>query len=518
LHPDIRTLSDIPSYWSRRTPEKVAICAGPATISYAQLDDDVAALSAVLTTSKSNVGFIGRNVPEFWTIWFAAGRAGRPFVPFNWRSPAPELTEVVADAAPGVIFVDRQYERAIAEVVERLGFEVEVIPFVSVSSGGAGLCEWVAAQPVSEAARTTTSEDIALLAYTSGTTGRPKGVMVRHEAFDLAFLSDDLEPTITWSPEDIVLMAMPNFHLAGSWVPLPALYHGGTVAMLPAFEPKAFLAAVRDVRPTVACLVPSAIQSVLDVPEAAPTDFASLRTLIYAGSPMPVATMDRALAVIGCELRQFYGTTESYIISLLRPDDHTSAHTDVKASCGKPIPLVRVRVVDQDGRDVVDGEIGHVVVRSPMLMAGYYGQPEATSEVVRDGWYWTGDLGYRSLSGHYFLVDRAKDMIVTGGENVYSVEVERALQQHPDVALAAVIGTPDERWVEAVTAFVLPKDGARDASTFGEELKAHCRHLIATYKVPKRVQIVDHLPMTPSGKVRKSELRKLAEAALTGRE
>jgi acyl-CoA synthetase (AMP-forming)/AMP-acid ligase II len=508
-HPEIRTLPDIPRYWAGRTPDKVAVRAGSTAVTYAELDRAVTDLSDALSTQTSNVAFIGKNVPEFWTIWFGAGRAGRPFVPLNWRSPVPELAEVVADAAPGIIFADREYEQTVAGVLSCLASAPEVVVFDSAASGGAGLSAWIAEQPAKQFQRSISGEHIALIAYTSGTTGRPKGAMVRHEAFDLAFLSDDLEPTISWTSEDIALMVMPNFHLAGSWVPLPALYHGGTVVMVPAFDPAAVLDALAEVRPTVMCLVPTAIQLLLDSDAAASADFSSLRTLIYAGSPMPVATIEKALGLVGCELRQFYGTTESYIITILRPDDHESGSAEVKASCGQPIPLVHVRLVDADGKDVADGEIGQVIVRSPMVMAGYYGKPEETREAVRDGWYWTGDLGYRTPSGHYSLVDRAKDLIVTGGENVYSVEVERALQRHPSVAMVAVVGRPDDRWGEAVTAFVVPAPGGA-SDTLVEELAIHCRQLIAAYKVPKTFHVVATLPMTPSGKVRKVELRKLA--------
>jgi len=421
---------------------------------------------------------------------------------------------VVADAAPSIIFAERCFEGVIGEAVEQLSFDAEVVPFESVTSESGGLSTWLAGKLGPAPDHKPTGEDIALIAYTSGTTGHPKGAMVRQEAFDLAFLSDDLEPTIVWDDQDVAMMAMPNFHLAGSWVPLPALYHGGTVAMLPTFEPYAYLDAVETYRPTVACLVPTAIQSLLDCPNATRTDFSSLRTLIYAGSPMPVTTIDRAISVIGCELRQFYGTTESYIVTILRPDDHTSKQSDIKSSCGKPIPLVQVRLVDPEGQDVEDGQIGHLIVRSPMLMAGYHGKAHESSEVIRDGWYWTGDLGYMSPSGHYFLVDRAKDLIVTGGENVYSVEVERALERHPSVAVAAVVGIPDARWVEAVTAFVIPKSGAVEAASFAAELRDHCRQFIASYKVPKSFHFVDYLPMTPSGKIRKQELRKLAAETL----
>jgi acyl-CoA synthetase (AMP-forming)/AMP-acid ligase II len=528
LHPEIRVLPDIVRYWANRTPGKVALRAGSSDLTYGQLAASTQRLGLALAgfgtaTPRAGVAFIGKNVPEFWLAWLGVNSAGRPFVPLNWRSTVAELVELVGDADPVVIFADREYAEAMERVTALLDRPVELVVFDSVATGGAGLTEWVdARRPTQDAARATRDaalptvhgEDIALIAYTSGTTGRPKGVMIRHEAFDLFALSDDLEPTISWSGDDIALMVMPNFHLAGSWVSLPALYHGGTIVMVGAFDPAAVLAAIEKYRPTVTCLVPTAIGALLDAERTADTDFSSLRTLVYAGSPIAPATIERAVGTFGCELRQFYGTSETYIITILRPDDHSStdpALEDIKASCGAPVPLVQVRVVDDHGGDLPDGEIGQVLVRSPMVMAGYYRKPEETTAVLRDGWYWTGDLGYRAPSGHHFLVDRAKDMIVTGGENVYSVEVERALQRHPAVAAAAVVGTPHPRWGEAVTAFVVPCPG-REPDGLVAELTAHCRELIAAYKVPKIIHIEQSLPVTPTGKVRKVDLRQRAAA------
>jgi len=517
LHPEIRTLPDIASYWAARTPDRTAVRAGVAELSYAELaaqvDRTASALVARLaSTPGRNVAFIGKNVPEFWVGWLAAGRAGRPFVPLNWRCTVRELVELLEDAEPGVVLVDAEYGDTMAQVVAQLPREVELVVFDSIATGGAGLAPWVEGRAGDVGLPGARSEDIALIAYTSGTTGMPKGVMIRHEAFDLFALSDDLEPSISWSGDDVVLMVMPNFHLAGSWVSLPALYHGGTIVMLPAFEPAAVLAAVEQHRPTMMCLVPTAIGALLGNPQTASADFSSLRTLIYAGSPIAASTIETAVTVLGCELRQFYGTSETYIITILRPEDHITtdpALDGIKASCGAPVPLVAVRIVGPDGQDLEDGQVGQVLVRSPMVMAGYLGKPEETAKVLRDGWYWTGDLGYRAPSGHHFLVDRAKDMIVTGGENVYSVEVERALQRHPAVALVAVVGTPHERWGEAVTAFVVPAPG-HDTDGLAEELVAHCREYIAAYKVPKQVYVEPALPMTPMGKVRKVDLRRLA--------
>ncbi|MGH8997225.1 MAG: AMP-binding protein, partial [Acidimicrobiales bacterium] len=478
-------------------------------ISYKELEQRTNQVGHALANrgaQKGNVCFIGKNVPEFWIAWLGTGKAGAAFVPLNWRCAAPELAELIDDAAPSVILTQREYAGMVEKALAESTATPEVIVFDSRAEGGAGLTEWCGQEPTADPGVPVTGEDIALIAYTSGTTGRPKGVMIRHEAFDLFHLSDDLEPTINWSADDVNLMVMPNFHLAGSWVSLPALYHGGTVATLPAFEPNGVLDAIERCRPTTLCLVPTAIQALLAAARTTSADLSSLRTLIYAGSPIPASTIEQAITTLGCELRQFYGATETYIITILRPDDHHPGDIDVRASCGAPVPLVAVRIVDPTGADLPDGEVGQVLVRSPMVMAGYFHQPEETARVLRDGWYWTGDLGYRTPSGHHFLVDRAKDMVVTGGENVYSVEVERALQKHPSVAMVAVVGIPDERWGEAVTAYVVPQAGASDTG-LADDLGRHCRELIAAYKVPKDIHIVESLPMTPMGKVRKVDLR-----------
>jgi acyl-CoA synthetase (AMP-forming)/AMP-acid ligase II len=214
--------------------------------------------------------------------------------------------------------------------------------------------------------------------------------------------------------------------------------------------------------------------------------------------------MRRAISAFGCDLTQFYGTSETYIITLLRPEQHDPGNPALLASCGAPVPLVDVRIADADGTDLPPDEVGEVLVRSPMVFSGYLNQPEATAAAMREGWYRTGDLGRRDEAGLVYLVDRLKDMIVTGGENVYSVEVEKALAGAPGVAACAVIGVPDERWGERIVAYVVPRPGPEPEAA---EILAHCRALIAGYKVPKEIRFTSELPMTSSGKVRKTALR-----------
>lgn len=519
-HATLSTVPSIPSYWARRHPDRIALKAGPLSLTWRQLDAAVNAVSAALRHQPEGpVAFVGQNVPEFWVAWCAANAAGRPFLPLNWRSTAHELAPVLGDGRPGVVLAQQPFadlaRHAVDQGLRPSEHDVALVLFDSLADDGAGLADWAA--PVAApgpAPVTVRPDDVSLIAYTSGTTGQPKGVLIRHDAFDLFNLSDHLEPTITHTDRDVHLMVMPNFHLAGSWVSLPTLHHGGTVVMVPAFDPTAVLQAVQAHGVTTMCLVPTAIQALVDDPHLAEYDLSSLRTLIYAGSPIPAATIDRALDRLGCDLRQFYGTTETYIITILRPDDHRNPA--LQTSCGAPVPLVDIRVEAPDGSVAGTDEVGEVLVHSPMVMAGYLNNPSATQEVLRDGWYRTGDLGRLDATGNLHLVDRAKDMVVTGGENVYSVEVERALQQHPGVQAVAVIGTPDPRWGEAVTAFVVPSrplgDEHGERADLAEELRRHCRDLIAGYKVPKHLHFVPSLPLSPSGKVRKVDLRATAHA------
>jgi len=433
-------------------------------------------------------------------VWFGAARAGCALTPLNWRSAGAELTELVKDARIPLLVASVEFAEAAHRVRDAASADVVVFG----TAGPGGLDEWLDRFSGPDRAITVHESDTALLAYTSGTTGRPKGARLSHRAFANWFLISSLEPTETWQDTDVMLMVMPNFHLAGSWVSVTALYHGGSIAMLPAFEPSAMLEAIDRYRPTIACLVPTAITMLLEHPGIAGHDFSSLRRLLYAGSPIGPETLRRAISTFGCELTQFYGTSETFIITLLRPEQHDPDDPQILASCGEPVPLVDVRIVDAEGAEVPPGAIGEVLVRSPLMFSGYWNQPEATAAVLTGGWYHTGDLGRRDDAGRLYLVDRLKDMIVTGGENVYTVEVEGALARHPAVAAVAVVGAPDPRWGERIVAYVIPAAGA--PVTAGE-LAEHCRSLIAGYKVPKQIHLVETLPMTASGKIRKSVLR-----------
>jgi acyl-CoA synthetase (AMP-forming)/AMP-acid ligase II len=496
--------------WAQKTPDKVAVRTGDRSISYRALDERSAVVASGLLAlgakRGSTIGYLSKNGPEFFELWLAASKIGAVFAPLNFRSAVPELAAIVDDAEPLVVFVGEDMTTALRDAgTQSTSSFITIVIDQSYE-------EWVSGLEPLAAPVTLSDSDIALLSYTSGTTGLPKGVMWSHGAFARSFRWNELEPSMRWSQDDVALMVMPNFHLAGSWVSLPALNYGATIAILPTFEPTAVLQAIAEWEITLVCLVPTAIQFLLAHPKTEGADFGRLRSILYAGSPISAETLERALDVFGCELIQFYGTSETYMISILRPEQHDPSRPDVITSCGAPLPYVEVRLIGLDGADVDEvGEIGEVLVRSEVMFSAYRNNPEATAAAMIEGWYRTGDLGYRDAEANIYLVDRAKDMIVTGGENVYSVEVERALSSHPAIASVGVIGAPDTKWGERVTAYVVLKPGV-DATE--AELQEHCRALIAAYKVPKTVIIETDLPMTASGKIQKVALRERARQTI----
>jgi acyl-CoA synthetase (AMP-forming)/AMP-acid ligase II len=265
------------------------------------------------------------------------------------------------------------------------------------------------------------------------------------------------------------------------------------------------LEAISTLKPTLLTLTPTMLQMLLDHPNSSTSDFSSLRLTLYAGSPISLGLIKRAIAAMPCEFMQFYGSTESGgAASILRPSEHDLENEEKLKSCGRPLPLIEFRIVDSEGKEVPDGEPGELLIRVPSITKGYWRQPEATAAVMENGWYRSGDVARKDEEGLYYIVDRAKDMIVSGGENIYSAEVENALSTHPDVGSVAVIGVPDDRWGEAVKACVIVKPGHELSEA---ELITFARERLAGYKVPKSVDFFDSFPLVPSGKISKKDLR-----------
>ncbi len=509
LHYEVKNLSDIPRHYARTRPADTALIDGLGKRSWEQLDQLSNRIANRLIAEGlkpgQHVGFFGKNSARYFELMFGVNKAGAAIVPLNWRLAAPELAPVIDDAQCPIVFVDREYVDLLAKVQKLCKQSFKTAVFDSTRAEAAEFEGWLASAGTSDPKLAIHPDDTAFLIYTSGTTGKPKGVQLTHGALDRMRLCEHLEPAYDWRDGDVMLTVMPVFHLVGTGLSVQALYNGAAVSILPALEPGNMLKLIARDRPTICALVPTAIQLVLDHPDSKTADYSSLRLVMYAGSAISSTLLARALSEMKCRFMQFYGATESSgAMTLLRPEQHDLTNEARLRSCGTPLPLIEVKIMDGDGKEMPDGANGEFWVRMPNMFGGYWNQPEATAAVMQDGWYKTGDAGYRDKDGLLYIVDRVKDMIITGGENVYSAEVEQALAKHPSIRQCAVVGLPDAKWGERVTAVIILAAGA---TLTQEEVIAHCRSLIAGYKVPKEVRFVDALPMTATGKILKRSVR-----------
>ena len=504
LYPEVRILGEYPAYWARHDPDRPGLRTAARTVSFAEFDRisaQVAQHVGGLAGPDELLGFMGKNSTDFYFALFGTARTRSALVIYNWRLAAPELAAQIADSRARHAIVERELEPLWTAACALL----DTPPIAIWIDADDTLEARVAHHPTMPPATPVSLDDTAFQLYTSGTTGQPKGVMLAHGAISNMRLCEHLEPAYDWRAGDSFVNPLPNFHLLHIGIALQCLYNGVAIDIVRQFDPAAVLDAITTMRPTLLTLTPTMLQMLLDHPAAATTDFSSLRLTLYAGSPISLGLIKRAIAAMPGKFMQFYGSTESGgAISILRPDEHDLSDEARLQSCGRPLPLIECRVVDADGRDVAEGQPGELLIRVPSLTKGYWRQPELTAAAIENGWYRTGDIARRDADGLYYIVDRAKDMIVSGGENIYSAEIENVLSTHPAVAGVAVIGVPDARWGECVKAMVLPKSGevAEEAA-----LIAYCRERLAAYKVPKSVDFVDAFPLVPSGKISKKDLR-----------
>ncbi len=503
-YPEVRTLGEFIGFHARHTPDRRALVSGQRTITFAEYDrvaNRIANAIAAQTRPGDRVGFMGLNSPDFYFALIATARTRAAFIPFNWRLAAGELAQLILDSDATLVFVERALENLWNAAVALSGSKTRTIWF----DGEDTLERQFSDRPETLPAISVSEEDIAVQLYTSGTTGLPKGVMLSHGGFNRMRLCEHLEPAFDWQDGDIFVNPLPNFHLLAIGIAFQCLYNGVAVSIVRQFDPGLVCDVIQRDRPSLLTLTPTMIQMLLDHPKAEATDFSSIRLTLYAGSAISLGLIKRAIARMPGKFMQFYGATEAGgAFSILRPDEHDLDNEARLQSCGRPLPLIAFRIVDAEGRDMPEGEPGELLVRSPSITAGYWKQPEATAKVLQNGWYRTGDVARRDAEGLYYIVDRVKDMIVSGGENIYSAEVENALSTHPDVAQVAVIGVPDPRWGEAVMACVV----CHERTSLDEgNLLAHARSILAAYKVPKRIVFMDSFPLVPSGKISKKDLR-----------
>jgi long-chain acyl-CoA synthetase len=493
-------------------PHGIAILEGERKLTWVEVGERVSRLAAAfrqLGVGKGDrVAVLMLNSSRYLELYLAVGWAGAVIVPLNIRWSVAENRDALQDCGAGLLAVDD----AFMEAGTALAAAVPGLALVHVDAGDppanvSGYESLVAAaKPIPDAMAG--RDDLAGIFYTGGTTGRSKGVMLSHGNLmfnALQFLAED-----GFALNSIYLHAAPMFHLANGAAMYCMLLTAGTNAIIKAFSPEAVAQAIEHFRVTHALLVPTMIQMFVDHPGIAGRDFSSLQQIIYGASPISEALLDRAMARLpGVRFMQAYGMTElSPCATVLMPEEHVGAGRAKgrHRSGGRAALGVEVRIVDANDQPVPAGTVGEIAVRGDNVMIGYWNRPEETAKAIVDGWMHTGDGGYMDQDGFVYIVDRIKDMIVTGGENVYSTEVENVVAQYPAVLQCAVIGIPDPHWGEAVHAMVVVKPGTTlDAA----DLIAFCKERIAGYKCPRSVDVrTDPLPVSGAGKILKRELRR----------
>ena len=473
-----------------------AVVHGERRQTYRQLVERVdraASLISTISEPGDRIALWSLNSDHFLELFLAIPASGRVIVPHNTRWAEPELVYATEDAGARILIADRD-PGGLANSVDRV-IRLDTGEYDELVHGHH------APDPVRAAPE---PEDLAGLFYTGGTTGRSKGVMLTHA--NLMANAIHVQVTQPLAADDRYLTVAPMFHAAGIYSTLALLLVGGTNVILPGFAPEATLDAIASERITGAIAVPTMLAAMCETQAAEPRDMSSLRWISHGASPIALEVLRRADQLFGCELIHLYGTTETAPLAAVFRHEEQHLDDALAKSCGQAPAGVEIRIVDASGAPVAVGGVGEVVVRGPNVMRGYWKKPEQTSEAFIDGgWYRTGDVGRLDAAGYLFLVDRAKDMIVSGGENVYCTEVEDAIYTHPSVLEAAVIGVPDERWGEAVHAVIVLRE---DTDATESDLIGHCRDLIATYKVPKSMTFsTEPLPKSGPGKILKRVLR-----------
>ncbi|MFH2009046.1 MAG: long-chain-fatty-acid--CoA ligase [bacterium] len=497
----------------REHPDRWAVVDGERRVTYAELGQQVFALARHLRAQGlapgDRVSALLRNSHAYLVTYFAAAAAGLVCNPLNHRLAPKELAFILEDAGSRWLVAHGDQAEQVAAVRKRCG--VEGVLWVGAPQADEPSFDRIVAEPAADYTPTPGRDDeLAHLYYTSGTTGRPKGVMLTHR--NVCVHARGTIDELQLSQRDVWGHVAPMFHLADAWATFAITWVGGVHVMVGRFDPREVLETIGRHRVTVTNLIPTMLNQMVNEPTARDHDVSSLRLLMSGGAPIAPALVRRIVDTFGCEYVQTYGMTETspYLtLSLLRTHLRELPPNErlvFQAKTGRPFTTVELRVVDPAGRPVAaDGEqVGEIQVRGESVTPGYWNRPEETAAAFVDGWLRTGDLAVLDREGYVDIVDRLKDMIISGGENIYSTEVEHVLYLHSAVLEAAVIGVPDERWGEAVQAVVVLKP---DAEATAEELIVHCKEHLAGYKAPRRIAFRDSLPRTGSGKVRKQSLR-----------
>jgi fatty-acyl-CoA synthase len=502
----VMDLSDLIDRNAAFAPDKHAIRFGGAALSYAAFADRIAATARALKSQLGvgrgdRVAILSTNHPDYLVLLYACARLGAMLVPLNWRLAVPERVFILSDASVKALVVERVFDAVIAPLTGALP-DARIVGLDFAPDGGVAFDALIASGSGDGRNPHVDLTAPLLIVYTSGTTGRPKGAVLRQEALVWnAVMSQHMHDM---TAADHVLTVLPLFHVGGLNIQTtPALQLGATVTLHARFAPDATLEALARDKPTLSVLVPATMQAVIEHPRWAATDLASLRALTTGSTQVPQNLVDPFVAR-GIPVLQVYGSTETCPVAVYTRVAGDQRH----GSTGLPGLVCEARVVDDNGRELPPGAAGEVIVRGPNVFFEYWGNAAATAEALRDGWYHSGDIGTRDPDGHFFIHDRKKNMIISGGENIYPAEVERVLGAHPDVAEGAVIGRPDPKWQEVPVAYVVRRP---DCTLDARALEAYLLGQLARFKVPREYVFVEALPRNAMGKVQHFRLKEMME-------
>ena len=504
---DIKTMADVPRFWAKEKPDHPSTVFQNRVTTCGEFDGYCSQVAngiiAAGVKPQTRVGYLGKNSDLFFQVLFGAAKANTVVVGINWRLAPPEVEYIVNDAAAEVLFVEEEFFGLIGQI------DLPTVKlFVAMSGTKEGwqpFETWRDDQDASDPMLSVSPNDVCVQLYTSGTTGHPKGVEITNYGF---FVLREGERQIgtwaDWADDDVIMVPMPVFHVGGTGWAGQGFFHGATVVILEQADPAEIIKTIQDYHVTKVFVVPAVLQFMLQLEAAQNADFSHVRVVLYGASPIPEDVLVKAVDTFKCPFVQLYGMTEaSGSVTYLPAEAHVPGAEQLK-SCGIAFPGVEIIIGDAHDNPVAPREVGEILVKSPSMMKGYWNRPDATAEAMRNGWYHSGDAGYMDEDGYLYVYDRVKDMIVSGGENIYPAEVESALSRHEAVADIAVIGVPSEKWGEEVKAVIVKADGAELTE---DELITFARSQIAGFKCPKSVDFVDALPRNPSGKLLKKDLR-----------
>lgn len=502
IHPEI--LADVLTTQSENMPNKTALIFEGKEWSYAELNawsnQAANAFESLGVKQGDRIAWLATNIASFWCALFGAAKMGAVLTPLNWRLMPAEISKILEDAQASLLVAQQDFLTPLSNI--------DLKTLVLEGQGERSFDAALEKQSKEYASCKASSDDPVLQLYTSGTTGLPKGVQLSNRCFcDVGISQVDSGALAQRFDDERVLNSLPHFHIAGVGLGLAGLKQGMAIIQHREFNPAAIVDAAQEDHQIGLFLVPAMISMVLEAAKKMGVTLKQIATISYGAAPMPETLLNAAMqAMPNARFNQFYGMTETTGgLSVLVHEDHASAAK--RRSAGKPLVGCEVKIIDPDThQEVARGEVGEVVARMSYIMCGYWNNPDATAEAVKDDWYYSGDAGRLDEDGFLYVVDRIKDMVISGGENIYPAELENTLSKHPAVLECAIIGQPDEKWGEIVRAFVVTRSGEELTA---DEVKAYLEARIAKFKLPRIIDFLDALPRNPSGKILKTTLRQM---------